>query len=70
MLGLTCFVCGMDSRTVKLANVEIDNGKAVELITVCDHCRTLVINGNNPATRVIGQEIDQQGYIKPSVRPS
>lgn len=70
MIGLQCFVCGMGSTSVRLTNVEMDNGKAVELVTVCEHCRSLVIGGNNPATRVIGQEIDQQGYMKPSVRPS
>lgn len=74
-MGLQCQVCNLDSRTVKLVQLRAYNERGSEVdMSVCEHCKDLMLKGNHPMNAEIKPEQNVQGYTKssegyPPVRP-
>lgn len=68
---MICFMCGLDSRSVKLTQMKVFTGKGKgggeTNVTVCEHCKALAIQSNHPLNQNLSNEGgEQQGFIKPS----
>ena len=67
-MGTSCFVCGLDRRSVKLGQMTSFDEKGRETqISICEGCRPIMLKGNHPTNGTQGEPpADMPGFIKPS----
>lgn len=80
---MTCFMCGLDHRSVKLTQVQVSATRETQAgakdggsLTVCEDCKKMLLKSNHPLNQNLpNPEPEQQGFVKkgdqegyPSVR--